>query len=175
MKINYLVLHNKKERILIIKRKIALCLLAGLIGISVGLLDAFFGRILLGITVFRDAHVLWLIPFLAVGGFITIFLYQKFGAECMQGMGLVFSVGHHEKEKIPFRLIPLVVLSTWITHLLGGSAGREGVAVQIGATISSAVERKTKIASRREMIVIGMAAGFFWIISDTGSSSLFRT
>ncbi len=173
MKINYLVLHNKKERISIIKKKLVLCLLACLIGISVGLLDAFFGRILLGITAFRDAHVLWLIPFLAVGGFLTIFLYQKFGSECMQGMRLVFSVGHHEKEKIPFRLIPLVMLSTWITHLLGGSAGREGVAVQIGATISSAVESKTKIASRREMIVIGMAAGFSGLFQTPAAAAFF--
>lgn len=173
MKINYLILYNKKERISIIKNKIVLCILACLIGISVGLLDAFFGKMLLRITVFRDSHVFWLIPFLVIGGLITIFLYQKFGAECMQGMGLVFSVGHHEKEKIPFRLIPLVIISTWFTHLFGGSAGREGVAVQIGATISSAVERKTKIASRREMIVIGMAAGFSGLFQTPAAAAFF--
>lgn len=51
-------------------------------------------------------------------------------------MTLVFEVGQKKREEIPLALVPLVMIGTWITHLFGGSAGREGVAVQIGATLS---------------------------------------
>lgn len=50
-------------------------------------------------------------------------------------MTLVFAVGHGEEDEIPKRLIPLIIVSTWLTHLFGGSAGREGVAVQLGAAV----------------------------------------
>lgn len=53
------------------------------------------------------------------------------------------------------------MIGTWLTHLFGGSAGREGVAVQIGATLSHAIGRKFKFPENgRLMLVIGMAAGF---------------
>lgn len=50
-------------------------------------------------------------------------------------MTLIFQTGHGEAEHIPLLLVPLVIVSTWITHLFGGSAGREGVAVQLGGTL----------------------------------------
>lgn len=49
-------------------------------------------------------------------------------------MTLVFETGQQKRKRIPLALIPLVMIGTWLTHLFGGSAGREGVAVQIGAT-----------------------------------------
>ena len=58
-------------------------------------------------------------------------------------------------------LVPLVMIGTWITHLFGGSAGREGVAVQIGATLSHYMGRKLKTPDNsRIMLITGMAAGF---------------
>ena len=48
-------------------------------------------------------------------------------------MGMVFEAGHAEREAIPLRLVPFVICATWLTHLFGGSAGREGVAVQLAA------------------------------------------
>ena len=50
-----------------------------------------------------------------------------------------------ENEKIPKCLIPLVVVTTWLTHLFGGSAGREGVAVQLGATVGHSLGRRLRI------------------------------
>ena len=140
-----------------------------LVGILVGAIDAVFGRVLLAITDFRNQHVMVLVPFLGAAGVLILFLYQKFSPKAQKGMGLIFDTGFEENEEIPKALIPLIMVSTWITHLFGGSAGREGVAVQIGATLSHAVGRgldKTSFGkvnsehSGKIFLIIGMAAGF---------------
>ena len=132
-----------------------------IIGIVVGSIDTCFGKILISITEFRDENPLKLIPFLAAAGVVIIYTYQKIGKNSIKGMTLVFESAENEDENIPKRLIPLIMISTWITHLFGGSAGREGVAVQIGATVADTVGRNIKIKNaKRIFIVTGMAAGF---------------
>ncbi|NLZ48093.1 MAG: voltage-gated chloride channel protein, partial [Clostridiales bacterium] len=88
--------------------------------------------------------------------------YSKIGKNSIKGMSLIFSAGFDEKETIPKRLVPLAMVSTWITHLFGGSAGREGVAVQIGGTVGHAVGRKLGLKDNKSKILLitGMAAGF---------------
>lgn len=137
----------------------------GLLGIPIGLviggIDAVFGRVLLAITDLRDGHPMQLIPFLALAGALIAFCYLKFGGKSSKGMNLIFEVGHGEEEVIPLKLIPFIISGTWITHLFGGSAGREGVAVQIGATFSHWVGRKIPLKNSSHIfLVTGMAAGF---------------
>lgn len=137
----------------------------GLLGIPIGLvvggIDAVFGRVLLAITDFRNGHPMQLIPFLAFAGALIAFAYLKFGGKSSKGMNLIFEVGHGEEEVIPLRLIPFIISGTWITHLFGGSAGREGVAVQIGATFSHWIGRKIPLKNSSHIfLVTGMAAGF---------------
>lgn len=105
-----------------------------LVGVVVGVIDTVFGQGLLLLSAVRDAHLIYLLPCLALAGLVIVFLYEQYGQIAKQGMGLVFDVGNGEKTRLPLVLIPLIILSTWLTHLCGGSAGREGVAVQIGAT-----------------------------------------
>lgn len=143
----------------------------GLLGIPIGFvvggIDAVFGRVLLAITDFRNGHPMQLIPFLALAGAVIAFCYLKFGGKSSKGMNLIFEVGHGEEEVIPLKLIPFIISGTWITHLFGGSAGREGVAVQIGATFSHWVGRKIPLKNSAHIfLVTGMAAGF---------AGLFRT
>ncbi|WP_461205685.1 chloride channel protein [Clostridium sp. DL1XJH146] len=136
-------------------------------GIITGAIAAFFGRILLAITNFRYDHSMFLIPFLGLAGYIIIKSYQKWGGESIKGMVLVFEAGHGIDREIPLIMIPLVMVGTWMTHLFGGSAGREGVSVQIGGTIGHRIGlffNDKEIA--KIMLVAGMAAGF---------SGLFRT
>ncbi|MDF2886251.1 MAG: voltage-gated chloride channel protein [Lacrimispora sp.] len=134
---------------------------AVVIGVVVGALDAGFGRILLFLTGVREHFFFPLILFLPAAGVIIAKAYSMFGGKCVKGMGLIFSVGHGEEDVIPLRLIPLTVIGTWLTHLFGGSAGREGVAVQIGATFSHWVGRKMNMVSDSKIfLVTGMAAGF---------------
>ena len=130
--------------------------LAVIIGLVVGSLDALFGRVLIGVTNFRLEHFNYLIPFLPVIGVLIVFFYDRFGKTAGRGMGLVFSVGHQSDEVIPKRLIPLAMVATWLTHLFGGSAGREGVAVQIGATFANFLGDVFKVKNRHIIVMIGM-------------------
>lgn len=137
------------------------------IGLIVGAIDAVFGRALLAIGSFRDAHLIFLLPFLALAGLAIVFCYKTWGKNTSRGMSLVFDVGHGREEGISLRLVPLIMGGTWITHLFGGSAGREGVAVQIGATVSHWIGRKLPFKHPgNTFLLIGMAAGF---------AGLFRT
>lgn len=137
------------------------------IGLIIGAIDATFGRALLAIGSFRDAHLIFLLPFLALAGLAIAFCYKTWGKNTSRGMSLVFDVGHGREESISLRLVPLIMGGTWITHLFGGSAGREGVAVQIGATVSHWIGRKLPFKHPgNTFLLIGMAAGF---------AGLFRT
>lgn len=137
------------------------------IGIIVGVICALFGRVLLAIGAFRDSHVALLLPFLALAGLAIIFAYRTWGKGTDWGMSLVFDVGHGREDTISPRLVPLIMLSTWGTHLFGGSAGREGVAVQIGATVSHWIGQRLPFRDPgNTFLLIGMAAGF---------AGLFRT
>ena len=140
---------------------VMLSLYAILLGVLVGLIDAVFGRVLIGPSEFRDHHLFYLVPALPLAGLLIVYLYQKFAGKTAQGMGLIFKVGHNEEDQVPLRLIPLVTVTTWLTHLFGGSAGREGVAVQLGATVSHAFSRYFKLPNAsRIFLTMGMAAGF---------------
>lgn len=139
------------------------CLCALLIGIVTGAIDAGFGIVLLKITDFREANPYWLIPFLPLAGLLIFFIYDRFGKETKEGMNLLFKKASDDKTEIRLRLIPFVTLSTWITHLFGGSAGREGVAVQIGGTLGSFTSKYIGLKNPdtgRILTITGMAAGF---------------
>lgn len=115
------------------KKTLVLIAVAVPTGIAVGAVDAVFGRVLLYLGAVRDAHTAWFLPFLGLIGALMAWAYKRYGAGCENGMGMVFEAGHAEREAIPLRLVPFVICATWLTHLFGGSAGREGVAVQLGA------------------------------------------
>lgn len=159
---------DKAMRMLGDYRTLIILGIAGLpIGIAVGAIDALFGRVLLFVGGVRDAHLMYALPLLPFGGALVVWAYRSFGKGTDRGMGLVFATGHGDEDDIPLRLVPLVAVGTWITHLCGGSAGREGVAVQIGATVSHAVGKLVPIGEKRgTFVIVGIAAGF---------AGLFRT
>lgn len=148
-------------------------ILALVIGLVVGALDTLFGRVLMIVTDFRVAHFNYLIPLLPIIGILIIFLYRRFGKTANQGMGLIFSVGHQSDEVIPKRLIPFAMITTWLTHLFGGSAGREGVAIQIGATFANFLGDLIKVKNRHIVVMIGMAAGFSGLFQTPFAATLF--
>lgn len=132
-----------------------------LIGFLIGCVDTVFGRVLLMLSDFRTSHFNYVIPFLGLIGMVIVFLYQKADARASKGMGLLFAVSQEAEKEIPLVMLPLVTVTTWLTHLFGGSAGREGVAVQLGATISHAFSKFFSFEnSSRLFLVTGMAAGF---------------
>ena len=138
-----------------------LTIVAVALGAVVGALTAFFGQVLLTVSALRDAHPIYWIPGLALIGVAIVLGYQKFGKGTERGMDMVFGVAHGKESEIPLRMIPMVAVSTWLTHLFGGSAGREGVAIQIGATLGHNISKKIPIENAGKILLIaGMAAGF---------------
>ena len=128
-------------------------------GIAVGAVDAVFGRVLLYLGAVRDAHTAWFLPFLGLIGALMAWAYKRYGAGCENGMGMVFEVGHAEREAIPLRLVPFVICATWLTHLFGGSAGREGVAVQLAAAPEWSAEPALELTALG--IVFGLTGAAF--------------
>jgi len=156
------------------KKQLIYSLYALAIGILIGAIDAIFGGILIKITAFRSDNPQKLIPFLPFVGVFIIFIYQRFSKESLNGMSLVFKTAHGETDHLPKRLVPLIIISTWLTHLFGGSAGREGVAVQIGATVSHSIGKKYKVLGNpRALLVIGMAAGFSGLFQTPLTATFF--
>jgi len=152
------------ERILDIAK---ILVLSVIVGIVVGALASGYGQILLAITDFRYAHEIYLLPFLGFAGVFICSIYQKWGGETIRGMTLIFEAQFGERKDIPIRMIPIVLTATWVTHLFGGSAGREGVAVQIGGTIGFRTGKLFRdFHAARILLIAGMAAGF---------AGLFRT
>ena len=143
------------------KRTFVYTLDALMIGAIVGVIDTLFGRVLIGIGEVRTDYLLYLLPFLALAGILITYLNRNYGGKSQKGMELLFEVGEGKEKNIPKRLIPLTILSTWMTHLFGGSAGREGVAVQLGGTVAHALRREgLGPNASRIYLVTGMAAGF---------------
>lgn len=138
-----------------------LTVIAIALGAAIGALMAFFGQVLLAVGGLRDAHPIYFIPGLALAGAAIFLAYKKWGKGAERGMGVVFAVGQGKENNIPLRLIPMVAVGTWLTHLFGGSAGREGVAVQIGAALGHNISKKLPFGNAGHILLVaGMAAGF---------------
>ena len=149
------------------QNQLFLCLTSVLLGAVIGAICTLFGTVLQKITDFRSNNYLLLLPFLGLAGVLIVWCYNRFGKDSSKGMSLLFEVDRDSRRDIPLILIPLLMISTWLTHLFGGSAGREGAAVQIGGTLGSYVGNKIKVpGANRTLMIAGMAAGF---------AGLFRT
>ncbi|MGQ7462849.1 chloride channel protein [Streptococcus suis] len=132
-----------------------------LMGLIAGLVTSLFGKILLEVGDFRSEHFTFLIPFLPLAGLLIVFIYQKWGREVQAGMGLVFKAGQGEDSQISPVLVPLIISTTWLSHLFGASVGREGVAVQLGASLSHWLQKQGFSDLSKDMVTkMGMAAGF---------------
>ena len=162
---------NQKEKASALIKNVFLAIVVGPV---VGALDAFFGRILIAVSAFREAHALILVPFLPLAGIAITYMYYRYNKLSLRGMTLVFETGQNKRDRIPKALIPLAMVGTWMTHLFGGSAGREGVAVQIGATVSHTIARKLKMPENgRIMLITGMAAGFAGLFQTPLTATFF--
>ena len=155
-------------------RLLALCAVAAAVGVAAGALAAVFGRGLLAIGAVRDAHPGRWLPFLPLAGAIIAWCYRRWGSRAGRGMGLVIDAVFDEEERIPRRLIPMIFLSTWVTHLFGGSAGREGVAVQMGAALGRGAGHLLPMQNAKKLLLkAGMAAGFGGLFRTPFAAALF--
>ncbi len=125
-------------------------------------------------TALRWAH-LRLIWFLPVAGLLIHWVYSRYGKNSAAGNNLIMDEIHKPGGGVPFRMAPLVLFATVLTHLFGGSAGREGTAVQMGGSISSlfAGWYRLKRRNKRILLMCGMSAGFGAVFGTPVAGAVF--
>lgn len=135
--------------------------IAGIVGILAGSASAFFLVSLDWAAQTRGTYE-WFLFLLPIGGMLVSFLYWKYGLNSTKGNNLLIEQAHGAKESIPFRMAPLVLFGTIVTHLFGGSAGREGTAVQMGGAFSELIGKLFKLGpiDRKIIIICGISSGF---------------
>ena len=131
-----------------------------IVGVIVGLCGTAFYFALSLVTVLRTQNT-WLIFLLPLGGIGIVAMYRILHNEKDTGTNLVISAIHSDDE-LPLRMAPLIFVSTLITHLFGGSAGREGAALQMGGSIGNALGKLFRFDDKDKhvMIMCGMSASF---------------
>lgn len=142
-------------------------------GISIGLVGTFFYYCLKWVTDLRSIYPA-LIFALPLGGLLIVFFYRVLHNENDTGTNLVLSAIHSD-ENIPVRMAPLIFISTLITHLCGGSAGREGAALQLGGSIGNALGKLFRFdeKDRHIMIMCGMSAAFSALFGTPMAAAIF--
>ncbi len=148
-------------------------LCGAIIGFVVGFIGSAFHHALEYVTHFRSNNS-WLLFLLPLSGIIIVFMYRYVCKSAKAGTNLVISA-IQSNERVPLRMTPLIIISTIITHLFGGSAGREGAALQIGGSLGNFFakivkydEKDTKIA-----IMCGMSACFSALFGTPVAAAIF--
>lgn len=143
-------------------------------GALVGIVISFFLNSLQYVTNLRE-HQPWLLYLLPFGGAFISYLYLKFGKDSAKGNNLIIERINEGDGEIPFRMAPLVFLGTVVTHLFGGSAGREGTGVQIGASICSKLSHFLRLNKEDATILIisGVSSGFGVVFGTPIAGTIF--
>lgn len=167
--IKHKIAHNAHRALVSVKWVI----FAILVGTIVGLCGSAFYFGMSYVTFLRTAHP-WLILLLPAGGLVIVGLYHLFHDEKDTGTNLVISA-IHSGDELPFRMAPLIIVSTLITHLFGGSAGREGAALQMGGSIGNALGRLFRFDEKDKhvMIMCGMSAAFSALFGTPMAAAIF--
>ena len=149
-------------------------ILASLVGALAGLASALLLLSLEWATDTRTAHrwLLWLLP---LAGFAVGLVYHFLGKSVEGGNNLLIDEIHDPKRIVPKRMAPLIFLGTVITHLFGGSAGREGTAVQMGGALADVLTRIARLGpdERRILLMAGISAGFASVFGTPLAGAIF--
>jgi H+/Cl- antiporter ClcA len=149
-------------------------LLGGLVGALCGAASALFLFVLQQATNFRTSHQI-IVYSLPVAGALIGLVYERFGRSIAGGNNLIIDTIHDDGPRLPLRMAPMVFIGTVLTHLFGGSAGREGTAVQMGASLADAVLRRLNLhgSLRRQVLAAGVAGGFGSVFGTPIAGALF--
>jgi H+/Cl- antiporter ClcA len=138
-----------------------------IIGVFIGSASAGFLKSLEWATNFRENN-LWVIALLPIGGFLIGILYHYFGKNVERGTNLIIATIHEPKETIPFRMALFVYIGTIVTHFFGGSAGREGTALQMAGSIADQLSKPFRLSTEdRKILIIAAVAGGFGSVFGT--------
>lgn len=146
---------------------------ASCIGVLVGLVAVAFHHGIDWATELRLHHpaVIWLLP---LGGVFIVLIYRVFGMEKDRGTNLVL-VAVRDAHRLKLRTAPLIFAGTIVTHLVGGSAGREGAALQLGGSLAAYVGRLIRLDEKdsRMMVMCGMSAAFSALFGTPLTAAVF--
>ena len=135
--------------------------LAVLVGIISGALSAAFIESLNWATNTRTSND-WIVFTLPLAGLVVGVSYHYLGRGLERGSNLLVDQIHSHSEWIPFRLTPLIFAASVVSHLAGGSTGREGAALQLAAGATDPISRRLGLdpADRSIMLITAIAGGF---------------
>jgi H+/Cl- antiporter ClcA len=166
-----MILEKIKNTILLSLKWIFICILIGFLS---GSASAFLLVALEWVANFRglNSSIIWLLP---IGGLLIGLGYHYYGSSVVKGNNLLLEEYETPKKTIPLKMAPLVLLGTIITHLFGGSAGREGTAVQMGGAIADQFTAIFNLddSDRKTLIILGISAGFASVFGTPLAGALF--
>jgi len=160
-----------KQEIIFLGQSLALALGVGILS---GSASAFFLVVLEKATNYRESHTS-IIALLPLGGLIVGLAYHYWGQNVVKGNNQILEEYHQPKQVIPLRMAFLVLFGTVVTHIFGGSAGREGTAVQMGGSLADQLGKWLKINPeyRQTLLTMGMSAGFASVFGTPLAGTVF--
>ncbi len=162
---------NARQRLTSIGQWIGL---GAVVGVLCGSASALFLWLLDEATRFRDSHtsIVYTLP---LAGLAIGWIYERWGNGIRAGNNLVIDTIHDGGPEIPLRLAPMVLAGTVLTHLFGGSAGREGTAVQMGAGLTDWLSHRLGLRGelRTQLLAAGVAGGFGSVFGTPVAGAIF--
>jgi len=168
------ILEEKARRVLYYLRTfLHWVLLSVITGLTAGGIAGLFAHLITVVTNYRMSHPLIILG-LPLGGLFIVFLYNKAGLAKDAGTDTVITAVRSD-ENIPLAMAPAILAATVVTHLFGGSSGREGAALQFGGSIATAIGRLLHLPEddRKIMIMAGMSAAFSALFGTPLAAAIF--
>lgn len=165
---------SKVEQLPLLVYLIKWLFLSGVAGVCIGSASALLLVSLNWATAYREAHV-WIIALLPLAGLLIGLMYHYWAGTAAKGNNYLIEEIRSPHDIIPFRMAPLVYIGTVLTHLFGGSAGREGTGVQMGGAIADQFSRLFRLHRRdhKVMVLMGISAGFASVFGTPLAGAVF--
>ena len=174
IKDNTKTLWNHTEQVPIFVYLLRWLVLSALSGAVIGSGSALLLVSLEWATRTREEH-LWLIALLPLAGLLIGLMYHYWAGTASKGNNYLIEEIRSPNGIIPFRMAPLVYIGTVLTHLFGGSAGREGTGVQMGGALADRFSKYLHLPTRDHqiMVTIGISAGFASVFGTPLAGAVF--